>query len=68
MKKIKVTLEMDPKNKRLRGQSVYTLILKSTEKVEQILERLNEEGEFKKYILELSFHAKQMNILGVQSF
>jgi hypothetical protein len=60
--KTKVTLEIDPVEKRARGQSVFILKVKSEEELKATLEGLKSEDIYKKLQLDLRFHSKQLDI------
>lgn len=60
--KTKVTLEIDPIEKRARGQSIFIFKVKPEEEVAQLIEQLKAEDVYKKIQLDLRFHSKQLDI------
>lgn len=60
--KTKVTLEIDPVERRARGQSVFILKLKSEDDLKPILNELKAKDIYKKIYLYLRFHSKQLDI------
>lgn len=60
--KTKVTLEIDPVEKRARGQSTFIFKIKPEEEIKALLEQLKAEDLYKKIYLDLRFHSKQLEI------
>ena len=57
LRKVKVTMEFDPVGCKARGQAIFKLNLRSDEEVAQVVETLNRDGIYKKYILDMRFDA-----------
>lgn len=66
--KTKVTLEIDPVEKRARGQSTFIFKIKPEEEINPLLYQLKGEDLYKKIYLELRFHSKQLEIEKVSIF
>ena len=60
--KTKVTLELDPVEKRARGQSTFIFKIKPEEEINSLLGQMKAEDLYKKIYLELRFHSKQLEI------
>jgi Cu/Ag efflux protein CusF len=56
--KTKVTLELDPFEKRARGQSTFIFKIKPEEEINSLLGQMKAEDLYKKIYLELRFHSK----------
>ena len=66
--KTKVTLEIDPLEKRARGQSTFIFKIKPEEEIKALLDQLKAEDLYKKIYLQLRFHSKQLEISKVSIF